>query len=79
MSGWYSDACNSWSVVLMRPGTAAVSDFPFRTVGVGAADHGPHILETQPVTMQDSGIDVHPHRWQGSPADDDPSNALHLR
>ena len=29
--------------------------------------------------MQDGGIDIHPHRWQGSPTDDNPSNALHLR
>ena len=46
-----------------RPGTAVVSDLPFRTVSVGAAEHGTYILETQPVTMQDGGIDAHPHGW----------------
>jgi hypothetical protein len=34
-----------------------------RTIGVRCTEHGPDILKTQPVTMQDGGIDRHPHGW----------------
>ena len=66
-------------MVLSVQARAVVNDLPFRTVGVGAAQYGPHILKAQPVTMQDGGIDVHPHCWQGSPPDEDPSHTLYLR
>jgi hypothetical protein len=62
---------NDWLVVpsleqlvgrVERPVPDVVREVSLRAVGVRTAEHGTHVLETQPITLQDGRIDVHPHR-----------------